>query len=321
MKYLNRGVIMKKYFLIIFILVIQIPIIYGDLQNENNIIKPYTPENFNSEYENNPFMLTFYNYVMHNYSDVIYFYDKGILPEISVNDFAMHYNFFIGDIIDVLIDMNRFNDALYRIDRWTSISDSLGIRTDDMFKMISQALCYLKLKNYNDYTALKKEINENDILYKNTISSKQDFFTYKWFFTILSIEGETDYPTIGKVNTQIGRGLELSFFESKVLANRDKSIAINSLEEALDEFEEGDYSLYQCFISKIERVYMFLAYLYYKIGDNENAMKNFKLALTKEEGSTFMGDWDYWLNFRDYYQDEYEVLLKLKEIYLEQQNN
>ncbi len=120
---------------------------------------------------------------------------------------------------------------------------------------------------------------------------------------------------------RFSRDLIWTGLEQVQIAENETIIAINLIETELDKFFEETYSNpMQSYSNNIERSRMFLAYLYYKTGNNEKALYNFELAITsKEQGSTFMGDWDYWLNYRDYYKDEHEVLLKLKEMYLEKQ--
>ena len=64
---------------------------------------------------------------------------------------------------------------------------------------------------------------------------------------------------------------------------------------------------------------MFLAFQYYTIGNNEKDLEHFHLVVaSKLNGSTFLGEWDYWFSNREYEEGEYEVLLKLKDMYIKQ---
>ncbi len=51
--------------------------------------------------------MTFYSYIMHNYSDVVTFYDEGNQSPKNIQDFFNHSDYYIGDVVDVFIDMEN----------------------------------------------------------------------------------------------------------------------------------------------------------------------------------------------------------------------
>ena len=289
-------------------------------------IKPYEPEELNYRIEvKDPLTMTAYNIYTHNYEDALYYFRKGCENKMDKVKFLTFYLPIVSSIVDILFRMQRYNEAIDEINKWDNYSDEFNIYDDYLPQKIGLAFCYYKTGEYFKTDKLLEEIDIlNRFPLKRTDYSENEFYAIKWLSEILS-EYNNNVPLALKLLEENNQGFAYSihrdFVKSIIIAKEDKHLAIEILESGLYQFYEDEFELiWHNFVKRIERIRMFLAYLYYKIGDNENAMKNFKLALTKEEGSTFMGDWDYWLNYRDYYKDEYEVLLKLKEMYLEQQN-
>ncbi len=274
---------------------------------------------------------------MHNFDDVVYFYNQGneYLLDFNQNlatedrqnnsDREIYNNYFqhtdmnIGIIVDVLITMKRYDEVFKIIETWEQISDSLDFKINKSFSRTAKSLCFLCLGDTLKYNITIKQLDPKRFFVDNCINSMKDFFVYKWYLAISEMNLDNKNPFSYRVGSTAGGELEMHYFESKIVANSNKLQAIELLEDALVEFNEKNKPIYECYMNNPERIYMFLSYLYYKVNNPYKAKEIFRLALTKDKCSTFMGDWNYWLNYRDYYKDEYKVMLRLKELYLEKE--
>ena len=118
----------------------------------------------------------------------------------------------------------------------------------------------------------------------------------------------------------IFRPFDLEYLKARCYMSFDIDNAITTLESAFKEYysieETEDQGFWGRVVMNLERKRLLLAYLYCEKGNIEEAMKNFELALERDEGSTYIGNIDYWMDNRDYFDEEFEVMQKLKEMYL-----
>ena len=317
---------MKKIIFISICLLILNNVICDEKKIPSNI-KPYKPEELNYRIEiKDPFTMTAYNIYTHNYEDALYYFQKGYENKMDKVKFLTFYLPLVSSIVDILFKMKRYSKAIDELKKWNNYYTEFNIYDEYLPQKIGLAFCYYKTGKYEETDRLLEEI---DIFHrfplKRTDYSENEFYAIKWLSELVS-EYNNNVPLALKLVEENNQGFDYSiprdFVKSIIIAKEDKHLAIEILESGLDQFYEDEFEIiWHNFVKRIERIRMFLAFLYYKIDNKEKALENFELALIKEKGSTFMGNWDYWFNYRDYFQDEHEVLLELKEIYLEQQNN
>ena len=306
---------------------------------------PYTPEGFvDSKGSKTLLIKLMYNFNMHNIHDAIEVF--GNINELAYSeeledyylgldnysaewvDHLMSHKNFIIRVLESLILMNENKKVFAELERWNKI---IEVSKDDAQLLRLQLFNLYFLFETNQINEFQELLSSMDIenITQNIFKKKSKYLN-GYEVDQIKYLAKLTHEYYGNIDLTLEL-LEFSFKgyyqqqtvyeKARIIAENETIIAINLIETELDRFFEETYSNpMQSYSNNIERSRMFLAYLYYKTGNNEKALYNLELALTsKKQGSTFMGDWDYWLNYRNYYKDEYDVLLKLKEIYLEKQ--
>jgi hypothetical protein len=331
-------------FFLIFINFFIVKDLLGEQEKYANIM-PFIPEDFiKTRISQRATSKLGYNFIMHNIEDAVYIFEENtdLVNSEALEKYyadwnnvssewheqAGNYNFFIIRVLESLILMNENKKVFAELERWNKI---IEVSKDDAQLLRFQLFNLYFLFETNQINEFQELLSSMDIenITQNIFKKKSKYLN-GYEVDQIKYLAKLTHEYYGNIDLTLEL-LEFSFKgyyqqqtvyeKARIIAENEINDAIILIETELDKFfEEGFYNPMQSYSNNIERSRMFLAYLYYKIGNNEKALYNFELAITsKEQGSTFMGDWDYWLNYRDYYKDEYNVLLKLKEMYLEKQ--
>jgi tetratricopeptide (TPR) repeat protein len=278
-----------------------------------------------------------YNLSMHNYPEACKLFQKQtklVTPK-SVNNIDLVSNFpsqeFSSQAGLYTVYLPFILEKMYIIGDSKNLEIELS-RFLELNDVIPEKLyffrCYMLFKNKEivDFNNLYSEIESNnridDLLSYKSISDTEAF-EIEYCARLLYEK----YNDIDKALQILEDSLELipytrtSLLIAKLKAKIDKQEAVNYLENQLDLFFTDEYFGHpiRAYVYGIERLRMFLSFLCYGTGNNEKALEHFHLAVdSKMSGSTFLGDWNYWLNNRDYEEGEYEVMLKLKDMYINQ---
>ncbi|MDO9578610.1 MAG: hypothetical protein Q7J16_12055 [Candidatus Cloacimonadales bacterium] len=314
---------MKLPLILLVFLLVCCYLLSNEYQYKYSKYTPYFPDFYKVEgIVESPIMKISYNIWLHNFDDAL-----NHFAELDIYD-SENYSFIlmnIVDILDILYQQGKYEKLINKMDEWEELINYWDIKRDILrynivqmyyFNKINKSNLKSSVDNFNDFRDQTLMKNKMDLNYRQSESINYLALYYSEFvgndslaINLLekSLNGFSDKRSI--------------LLKVKIIANEDVRNAIEFLNDELEHYFKNEYIQPMISYSNyIEDLRMFLAYLYAKVDDIDKAMENFKLAVTsKENGSTFMGDWDYWLTYRNYYKDEYEVMLKLKEMDLEKE--
>lgn len=305
-----------KYRFIFVLIVLLFSSLQCTWENYEPPLKPYWPEYYTITCNSfNEYFL--YNYAVNNYDEAIKLFEEQIFnleDSIRFRDYEYLYPYYI----DASIRIRDFQKALYACNEWKYLNENFAIDYTIEQKPYIYSLVYcLFLSNQNNLAL--KLFEENELEPKEFFSKFRFIRMYepliiKWYVSILA-----DY--IDQKNLAIEIIDHYDFFilkltKARILAEKDISQAISYLETEQILFTEDQISDIHTYSIKYEESNMLLSYLYFKIGATDKAQEIFKKALT--EYSTFMGDWEIWLENRSFqFEDEMEVIMELKNQYLQ----
>lgn len=225
----------------------------------------------------------------------------------------------ILDILFIQDDKVNFNLEFLKYSEFLDYLEHGQKPDDDYFVM-----CYYlyKLNKNEEFHKLYSEIDIDK--YIRSISNYKEYgeelvYSLEFYAKLLYLKDNNISKAILILQDCYKKGNQPDTFYllGRFKAKRDKHKAIDFLEEELKLYYEIRFdSPMLPYLHEIERIRMYMAYLCYCVGETERALEHFHLAVdSKMNGSTFLGDWDYWLSNRDYEEREYEVMLKLKDMY------
>ena len=312
---------LKFTFLLILILLNNILITSQNSEFQHSKYTPYFPEKLKSQtfLNNDPVMTIRYNLWMHNYDDALSNFEKLNLSDLEN---ISYFHMYVVNALEILYLNDRFDDIFVVLDNWNIVEKKRNIKSDYDRYQIVRMYYDLKIKS-NDVNLYYDSILKYYIKYSKI---EQEFITKENaellnYLAIILSEFTNNDSLAFKLLDASDKGYfnkNTILIKSMIISKKNKIEAISLLENMLTDFFEIQYENPMTFYSNnIERIRMFLAYLYYSVEDSTNAYYNFELAVTStKQGSTFMDNWDYWLNLRDYFEDEHDVLLVLKEMYI-----
>ena len=340
----------NKKFLLSFFLVLINYLLASQLQSNQvqyTEIMPYIPDGFTESKGSKTLLIKLmYNYNMHNIEDAIKLFeeandiaDSKELQEYysGLSDFSSDFFYklqshrvFIIRTLESLMLMGE-NDRIHtELENWYKIIDISKDESELLRFQLFKMYFFLKTNQEDKFQRLEKFIDIEKIT--------QDILSNKSKYINSDIVDQIKY--LAKLYNEYYRNSDMAlkllyisftgFYQQQtvlerayILADNDIKDAIKLIETELDIFFKNEYSNpMQSYSNNIERSRMFLSYLYYIIGNKDKALENFQLAVTsKKNGSTFMGDWEYWLDYRNYFKNEHEVLLELKDIYLSKEKD
>ena len=340
----------NKKFLLSFFLVL-INYLFASQLQSNQVqyakIMPYIPDGFTESKGSKTLLIKLmYNYNMHNIEDAIKLFeetndiadsDKLRQYYSGSSDFSSDFFFklqshrvFIIRTLESLMLMGENNRIHTELENWYKIIDISKDESELLRFQLFKMYFFLKTNQEDKFQRLEKFIDIEKIT--------QDILSNKSKYINSDIVDQIKY--LAKLYNEYYRNSDLAlklldisfkgFYQQQtileqafILAEDDRNKAIELIETELDNFFKNHYSdPMQSYSNNIERSRIFLSYLYYIIGNKDKALENFQLAVTsKKNGSTFMGDWEYWFQYREYVDGEYEILLKLKDLYLSKEKD
>lgn len=304
----------KKAFFIIFLIITSSLICEESIYHFSKFT-PYVPDAL--ILENSPdtslhYKIS-YNLMMHNYDDAIDNFNE--LAPINNDSDRSTYNFFVLRILEIFNIRGDQASINKEFKKWSQVNEAAQY---EQYKVKYKIAYYLYMELKLPTKKIEKRANytlQRSEKYRNLTDTENILLLSKLLYERM----DNDSLAITLIDKATP---ELYSFDSivrkaKILTETNTQDAIIYLENEiekyfLDRFEESIMLSYDV---NLERAVMFLSYLNYKNNDTDSALDYFKLAIgSKKHGSTFMKNWEYWLADRDYYEDEYEVLLKLKEM-------
>lgn len=219
--------------------------------------------------------------------------------------------------IDMLILTKQYSKALEKCIEWQEVS--VKYNTVEFFDerhshLIGLLISYYYLEDYQNLDKVLKTINKDDFMKANPDNgpiTRQ--MVLEWYLTVI-INYANDIDSAKSIINNFDY-FRLDFVRVKLIGERSIEETITNTIEIQNLFNSDSWSdKYRRFV-KYEETNMFLAYLYYKNNDIDNALKYFKLSLNKTEASTFNGNWEVWLGNRNYYRDQHEILIELSKTY------
>lgn len=308
-----------------------------NLISENSISNlPYVHSNYLKDLDTMSedeilFSELYFNFIMHNIDkastefESLNFEELNDKLDLQSSDVS-HFRTFVKEYIMVHLNLTNYDKVNDQLIKWKVLIDNSYTTSseEELFQVMHLYYCYKtnsvdieELKESLKLTSLFEKYRTKRVEYINQNVQLSMRFTAKIAVEIfnnktLSLEildnclyGYYDLVTV----------LEIV----KLIGIENKYEAITRIDLEIEEFFESHYyNPIQSYSSNLERLIMFKSYLHYKVGELDEALENFYLIVTQQKyGSTFMGDWGYWLDNRNYYEDEYKVMLILKDLYVD----